>query len=325
MRLRPKVSVVVLNWNGKKFLHNCFESIFNQTYKNYEVILVDNGSTDGSVEYVHNKFPIVKIVENKRNLGFAEGNNIGIRNASGNYIILLNNDIKLNKNFIRELVKVADSNKRIGMVAPKIVYFDTDNIDTIGLRLFKSGLAWDTKDPSKANAVIAPCAGAALYKRKMLDDIKINNEYFDKDFFIYCEDLDLGLRAQARKWKYSYAPKAIIHHLHSATMGKHKDRSVYLSHRNNVWVIIKNFPTKVLIKNFLWITLAQLATVLIYVRKGKTKIILKSKIDAIKGLKKILKKRKKIQYKRKITEYEFQALLDKDLFPRHQINTILKE
>lgn len=318
-----KVSVVVLNWNGEKFLQNCFSSMSKQTYRDYETILVDNGSTDGSVEYVMKNFPKVRVIKNKKNLGFAEGNNVGIRNAKGEYIILLNNDIKLHKDFIKEIVKVADSNRNIGMIAPKMVYFDTDNIDTLGLRIFKSGLSWDTKEPSEVSKCIGPCAGAALYRKKMLEDIKINGDYFEKDFFIYCEDLDLGLRAKAMNWNFGYAPKAIVHHLHSATMRKQKDKSIYLSNRNSIWVIIRNFPTRVLIRNLPWILVAQIASVLVHIKRGKTKVIFKSKFDSFKYLNRVLRKRKIIQSKRKISEKEFQVLLEKTLLPKKQARKIL--
>src|SRR3989338_3853888 len=120
-----KLSVVVLNWNGKQYLNNCLGSLSKQNYKDFEVILVDNGSTDGSVDYVRKNFPKARVIENKKNLGFTIGNNIGIEKSKGRYVFILNNDTKLDKSCLKELVNVMDSNKKIGMVSAKMLFFDS--------------------------------------------------------------------------------------------------------------------------------------------------------------------------------------------------------
>jgi GT2 family glycosyltransferase len=310
-----KVSVIVLNWNGKQFLKDCFSTIFSQDYPDFEVIMVDNGSTDGSQDYVRKSFPKVRLIQNPTNYGFAKANNQGMEIAKGRYIVCLNNDIKLEKNFLSELVHAAEQDRRIGMVAPKMVYFDTPEIDTIGVRLFSSGLSWDTKDESLVAQVVAPCGGAVLYRKEMLEDIKLEGDYFDSDFIIYCEDLDLGLRAVSRGWKYAYCRSAVVHHLHSATMKGKKDMTIRLTHRNNVWVLIKNLPTMTLLKKSVWIILAQLFAILVYLPKGKAILVIKAKFEALGQLKRFLRKRKLIAARRTISRKEFEGFIQKRIFP----------
>jgi GT2 family glycosyltransferase len=311
----PLVSVVVLNWNGLRLLKDCFSSIFSQDFTDYEVILVDNGSTDGSQDYIKKAFPKVRLIRNPENLGFAKANNQGMRAAAGKYIICLNNDIKLDRTFISELVKTADKDRRTGMVAPKMVYFDTDQIDTLGVMLYSSGLSWDVKDEGQAGRIVAPCGGAVLYRKEMLEDIRLEGDYFDSDFFIYCEDLDLGLRALSRGWKCAYSPNAVVHHLHSATMREKKDMTIRLTHRNNIWVLVKNLPTLTIAKKLPWILLAQLMAIVVYIPKGKAGLVLRSKIEALASLRKFLVKRKRIQQRRRIPRKEFEAFIQKKIFP----------
>ncbi len=312
---KPLASVIVLNWNGMQFLKDCFSTIFEQDYPSFEVIMVDNGSGDGSQEYVRKNFPKVILIENPTNYGFAKANNQGIDISKGRYVICLNNDIKLEKNFLSEIVRTAEADKRVGMVAPKMVFFDTDQIDTIGIRLFSSGLSWDTKEESLAGQVIAPCGGAVLYKREMLEDIRLEGDYFDSDFFIYCEDLDLGLRAVSRGWKYAYSRDAVVHHLHSATMKGKKDMTIRLTHRNNVWVLVKNLPLATLIKKSPWILLAQLVAIASYIPKGKGWLVMKAKFEALSSLKRFIRKRKIIQKKRSISKKQFEGYIQRRIFP----------
>jgi len=309
------VSVIVLNWNGKQFLKDCLSTIFDQDYPNFEVIMVDNGSTDGSQGYVKKRFPKLRLIENPTNYGFAKANNQGMDASGGRYVVCLNNDIKLEKDFLSELVKTAESDRKVGMVAPKMVYFDTARIDTIGVRLFSSGLSWDTKDEFLVGQVIAPCGGAVLYKRELLEDIRLEGDYFDSDFIIYCEDLDLGLRAISRGWRYAYSNNAIVHHLHSATIKEKKEMTIRLTHRNNVWVLIKNFPAITLIKKSPWILLAQLITIAAYIPKGKALVVVKAKLEALGSLGRFLHKRRIIQKGRTISRKEFEKSILPQIFP----------
>ena len=197
------------------------------------------------------------------------------------------------------------------MIAPKIVYLDNLRIDSLGLEVLCSGLSKDIKYPKR---IFCPCGCAAVYKKEMLEDIKILGDYFDSDFFIYSEDLDLGFRARLMGWKCMPANKAIVYHAHGGTMKSYSNFSIYLGDRNRIWTLVKNFPGPLIIKYLPFILLLQVATIMKYAIKGKLVIILKAKFDAIKGLAKMLKKRKIIQKKKKIMWKEIDKLITKKVF-----------
>ena len=176
---KPLVSVVVLNLNGLRYLKGCLSSLSKQTATSFEVILVDNGSSDGSAEYVRNNFPSVRLIENKTNLGFAAGNNQGIRMARGKYIATLNNDTEVDSEWLKNLVEVMESDNGLGMCASKIHNFDDPNvIDGVGMLIYPDGMSRargrleeDRGQYSKIEEILLPSACAALYRRKMLDEI----------------------------------------------------------------------------------------------------------------------------------------------------------
>lgn len=245
----PLVSFVIVNLNGESFLFNNLTSVFGQrTKRPFEVILVDNGSTDNSLEIVRKNFPRVTVIENRENLGFAKGNNQGIEAARGKYILTLNNDTELKKGFLQEILKAAEGSAAdVGMWAPKILSLeDKGVIDSAGgLLIYPNGLAKGRgrlcEDLGRYEApeeVFIPSACAALYRKRMLDEIG----GFDEDFFAYCEDTDLGLRARLAGWKTEYVPRAVVYHFYSGTGGRYTPFKAYLVERNHLWVAVKNFP-----------------------------------------------------------------------------------
>ncbi len=234
---------------------------------------------------------------------------MAIKKAKGKYILTLNNDARLQKNSLKELVKVMESDNKIGMVAPKMFLGETKNIDTLGLIMFKSLLPWDCKSESKVKDIICACSGAALYRKKALDDIKIAGEYFDPDFYLYTEDFDLGLRLRLRGWKYAFAPKATVNHLHSATAKKIPDKVIFYTHRNVIWSIAKNVPSNIILRSLGLILLGQFGSLLKYSILGRPGLIISSKFSALRGLPKMLLKRRKIMKRKKISDSEFNKLL----------------
>ena len=320
----PLVSVIIVNWNGLRFLEGCLSSLFNQSYQAFEVIMIDNGSADGSVEFVKSNFPKTVIIENKENLGFSAANNQGIRVAKGKYIATLNNDTKLDKNWLSNLVNLAESSEdRVGMWAPKILSMkEPTKIDSVGgLLIYKDGIARGrgrgTEDKGqfdKVEEILFPSACSALYRKDMLDEVG----YFDEDFFAYCEDTDLGLRGRLAGWKALSAPNAIVYHHYSGSTGRYSEIKAFLVERNHIWLVVKNFPftMAVLIPFYsLWRWIVQL----IHIIRGKgataqfvrdvspAKIafaLLSAYISAIKGLSLILEKRRDIQKKRVVTNRE---------------------
>ena len=289
------ISVIVLNYNGKGFLDGCLTSLASQTYSDFEVIVVDNGSRDGSPEYIEENYPWVRLAKNNENLGFAGGTNVGIRAAKGEFVITLNNDSRADSRFIEELIKpMADP--EVGVCAAKMLFPD-GRINSAGICISRSGAAWDRGmfEPDRGQyefveEVFGACAGAALYRREMLDEIGL----FDEDFFLYLEDVDLAFRARLAGWKCLYVPGARVIHHHGGTAGVGSDLAVYYGNRNIVWYPIKDFPFRLLITSLPFIVARNLAVIPYYALRGQGGVILKSKLDALKGVVKMMEKRKDV-------------------------------
>lgn len=320
----PIISVIIVNFNGLRFLEGNLSSVFGQSYKAFEVILVDNGSADGSVEFVKEKFPAVRLVLNKNNEGFARANNQGIEASRGEFVLTLNNDTVLERDFLEMLAGRARAcDERTGMWAPKILSLkDRAVIDSVGgLLIYKDGLAKgrgrlerDTGQYDRGREAFIPSACAALYRRKMLEEIGL----FDYDFFAYCEDTDLGLRARLSGWKAQSVPEAKVYHHYSGTGGKYTALKAYLVERNRLWVALKNLPAPMVAASFFytfWRFLVQAYGIATGKGAGSrfiegsssfglVKILFKSYYDALKGLPKTLKKRKAVQGKRKASSEE---------------------
>ncbi len=248
-KMNPKTSIIIVNWNGKHYLDTCLSSVFSQTYSNFEIIIVDNASSDGSMEFVRKNYPDVRIIELKKNHGFAGGNNIGIKQVlkdkNVRYIALLNNDTKVDKNWLYELVRIAEGEENIGIAASIIFPMNNTNIDSTNpVNKLKNLHNWLMHiyyrlqyPPSVAHAT------ACLYRREMLEDIGL----FDESFFAYCEDLELSWRAYKKGWKAKYVPSSIVYHEAGGTSKnskKLKREMAFLFARN--WAItVKRHATPV--------------------------------------------------------------------------------
>lgn len=253
----PSVSVIILTWDGKQFLSGCLDSVLKQTLPPTEIILVDNGSRDGSVEFVRERYQdSVKIVENDSNVGFAEGNNRGIRTSCGKYVVLLNNDAQPHPRWLEVMVSLMEENPGAGMCACKIVCaHDPNLIDYAGFLIYRDGtvrsrgrLEEDRGQYSRVEETFAPSGCAALYRRKMLDEIGL----FDPDFFIYGDDSELGFRGRLAGWNVLFAPQALVYHIGSATTGAYSPFKAFLVERNRLWLVIKYFPFSFLLLSPLW-------------------------------------------------------------------------
>ncbi|CAG0971146.1 N-acetylglucosaminyl-diphospho-decaprenol L-rhamnosyltransferase [Methanosarcinales archaeon] len=245
------VSIIVLNWNGKQYLETCLSSLVRQTYKNIEIIFVDNGSSDGSIDFVRNEFPGVVILGHAANLGFAEGVNSGIRISGGEFIATINNDAQADDNWIKSLVEVMESDPGIGCCGSKMLrYYARNIIDSAGIVIYQNGNAYDRgreeKDTGQYDImeeIFGPCAGAALYRREMLDEIGL----FDKEYFAYFEDVDISFRMHLSGWKCIFVPDAIVYHMHSATAKSSSPFKIFFIERNKLWNMWKYFPVKMLL------------------------------------------------------------------------------
>ena len=245
-RLTTRVVVVVLNWNGRQYLGPCLRSILAQEFQDFAVILVDNGSTDGSADLIRVGFPQVRLIENKENLGFAAANNQAIRVSRSEFVATLNNDTEVAPGWLGALVQAMESDPRIGMCASQMLLAGHGGvIDSAGIAVDRAGIAWDLESGNVDRfgemtwtAVFGPCAGAALYRRAMLDDVGP----FDEDFFAYLEDVDLAWRAQWAGWKSILVPEAVVHHAHSGTAKEGSQLKNRLLGRNKIWTLCKNYP-----------------------------------------------------------------------------------
>lgn len=297
-------SVIILNWNGLQHIEECLNSVINQTYENYEIIFVDNASTDASVEFVKTKFPSIKIIVNDKNYGFAKGVNIGIKHAKGEYILLLNNDAIADKNWISELIKAAELNDKIGMVASKILlYTERDKINCTGTSIHTNGAAMlrdyykkDTQS-TEIEEVFGPNGAACLFKRELFKNVG----YYDEDYFMYSEETDLAWRARIAGWKCVYNPRAIAYHKFSVERSL-REFSVRYNLRNTIWTFFKNFSLyyqiRFLPKHIFYLVFF----VVLYFISRKSIVPLKAVFEGLKGLPKIVNKHHEVQRLRKVDD-----------------------
>ena len=294
-----RVSLVIPNWNGLRHLRTCLDAALAQTVSSCEVVLVDNGSTDGSAEFVARNYPQVRILRKEQNLGFAAATNLGIRNTQGDYVATLNNDTEAQPTWLESLVQAMESASDVGMCASKMLFYDRrDIVNSAGIAVDKAGIAWDRDGGATDSAndlqpceIFGPCAGAALYRRAVLDQVGL----FDEDFFSYLEDVDLAWRGQALGWRCMYVPAARVYHVHSATGQEGSPLKNYLLGRNKWWTIVKNYPwpqwlahaPTIMAYDFLAIAWALLSR--------RDWHMLAGRLDALKALPAVLRKRRTIQ------------------------------
>jgi GT2 family glycosyltransferase len=295
------ISVIVVNYNGKRFLEGCLTSLVRQTAKDFEVIVVDNGSDDGSDSDVKTFCPYAFLIKLNDNKGYPAALNRGIEESHGDFILTLNNDTELDPLFIEELLSSSEDEAVVGMWATKMILPD-GRINSTGICISRSGAAWDrgmfeedTGQFDKPGEVFGPCGGAALYRKKMLDDIGI----FDEDFFLFMEDVDIAFRGRLAGWRCLYKPSARVVHQHGGTSVYGSDLAVYNGNRNILWYVVKDFPAGLLIRYLPWIIGRNLGVLLYYSIRGQGMIALKAKIDGVAGLRKMIRKRKYMVRKEK--------------------------
>jgi GT2 family glycosyltransferase len=244
--MAAQVVVIILNWNGRHFLERCLRSLQAQTFREFEIVVVDNGSEDGSVSFLEEHFPEVRVIANQENRGFAAANNQAMCTTDSEFVATLNNDTEAEPNWLEELLRAAEANSQMGAYASKMLFaYQPGMINSAGIALDRAGIAWDwrggeTDDPTEQEPVevFGACAGAALYRRAMLDDIGL----FSEGFFAYLEDVDLAWRARWAGWKALFVPTARVLHFHSGTSGEGSTFKNRLLGRNKIWVIAKNYP-----------------------------------------------------------------------------------
>lgn len=250
--------IIILNWNGREHLDVCLSSVLRMRDVDPRVILVDNGSHDGSVAFARERFPDIEIIETGSNVGFAEGNNVAIRSVLKDrgikYVAVLNNDTEVDQHWLASLTTAMDQDERIGAVAGKMMnYYQKEIIDSTGDFLLPDAFKVVTRGSGehdhgqydRPGECFSARAGAALYRREMLEDICLDGDYFDSHYFAYIEDTDLSIRARLRGWRIVYAPEAVVYHKVSATT---KKMSVLFQRfhtgRNRLYTAIKDLPIR---------------------------------------------------------------------------------
>lgn len=323
----PRFSLIVLNWNGHDLLKGCLSSIAQQTCNDFETLVVDNGSTDESCALVEREFPGMRLIRNDRNLGFCEGNNVAMRQARGEFIVLVNNDAELHPDFLTELAAGCDADPDAGMYATRVLMFDRrDLIDSAGLLVYPDGVCrsrgWlDPDGPvyDEGADVLGPVGCAAAYRRAMLVDIGL----FDERYFAYLEDLDLAMRGQLRGWRCRYVPRALSYHKKSMTSGYHSAFKAHLVERNRIWNAVKLFPLRLLLLSPFYTLVRYAAQAFAavsgrgisssyardYTRVRLAGILLRAYRDAFRELPDVWRERRVIQGRRKVGAFAMYSLM----------------
>jgi GT2 family glycosyltransferase len=310
----PRVTVVIPNWNGERFLSLCLGSLRNQSYRGFETILVDNGSIDGSIDFVKERFPEVSVAPLGENRGIAAAFNAGIEASRTEYVVLLNNDTEQDPGWLEALVGAADHHPEAGLFASRLVDFhDRRVLDGAGDAMRLSGLPYRLGHGEREKGrfdrpgyVFGACAAAALYRRSMLNEVGL----FDEDFVSYCEDGDLSFRAQLAGYRCFYVPGAVVYHMGSAsTGGKRSPTATRLGSRNSFSLLVKNLPLSAVPRVLPFFIAGQLVRLITAASTGSLRAHLEGLAGARRHLPLMLEKRAEIQKRKKISDAEVRRLL----------------
>ncbi len=314
------ISVVIPNWNGKDEIGKCIDSLLTQSLEPH-IIVVENGSTDGSLEFLQKNYPQIELVVNQKNLGFAGGVNSGIQRAldsGAEYIALLNNDAVADKDWLKHLAAVLDEHPKVGIATCKLLNADKSRVDSTGDFYTTWGLPYPRdrnvsaeSAQNKAGEVFGASGGASIYRTSMLREIGL----FDKDFFAYYEDVDISFRAQLAGWKVFYEPKAEAYHQQGVSSNKIKGFTTYQTFKNFPLLFWKNIPGKLMAKILPRFTFAYLSILVSSVFKGRSWPAFKGLIVSLFLLPKKLLERRRIQKNRKVSVGYIESILVSDLPP----------
>lgn len=307
-------SVIVPNWNGAAHLPACLDALQRQTVTDFEVIVVDNGSRDGSLALLARDYPEVQVIALPKNVGYAGGCNAGLRVARGETLVLLNNDTEVSSSWLAELLSALERYPDAGMATPKVLLWeDRSRLHTAGDYVRTSGIpdsrgVWQPDDGQfdREEYVFGAAGVAPAYRRKMLDDIGL----FDADFMSYCEDVDLSWRAQIAGYRCIYVPHSVLYHKVSAT-GSGPIRSFYVA-RNTIWTLVKNLPTALWQEHRSQIAAAQWQrfTAALHAWRGvAARATIRGQLAGLASIPCILSKRRKIQSARRVDDTYLNSLL----------------
>jgi GT2 family glycosyltransferase len=311
----PSVTVVIVNWNSGAHLAKCLNHLMQQSLPPTRILVMDNASDDGSVEHAQ-QIPEVTVRLLGANLGFAVANNLALSECDTDFVALLNPDAFPEQDWLLQLMLAASTYTEVAVFGSRQMIHELPSlVDGLGDIYHISGLVWrdgynrlHRMEDNCSYEVFSACACAALYRR----DVLVKTGGFDEDYFCYVEDIDLGFRIRLAGYTCLYVPDAVVHHIGSATSGgPRSDFSVYYGHRNIVWTFIKNMPGALL-----WTLLPlhialNLITLVYFSIRGQGNVIWQAKLDAIKGIPKMWRKRRKIQTERRASLKDIWRVLDK--------------
>ena len=309
------VAVLIVNYNSGGLLTRCLEALTRQTRRDFHVVVVDNGSRDGSADGIDGRYPNVALVRAGANLGFAAGNNLALRHVRGaRWIALLNPDAFPEPDWLAQFVSAAEREQGYSFFGCRMLLADTPEfLDGTGDAYHVSGASWrrdhgvaaqrGVKEPGE---IFAPCAAAALYSRAALEEV----EGFDERYFCYHEDVDLAFRLRLRGHRARYVPQAVVHHVSSGITGRRSDFATYHGHRNLVWTYVKDMPGILF-----WLLLPlhlglNLVSIAVCALRGQLGVILRAKRDALAGLPAAIRQRREIQAQRKAGIGSLLAVMD---------------
>lgn len=286
------ITVVIPNYNGKEFLKECFDSLKAQNV-DLKVVVVDNGSSDGSAGFIKNNYPEFNLIINNENKGFAAAVNQGINSTDTEYVFLMNNDVVLRENCLLNLKECIEKDLNIFAASSKMIqYNDKDKIDNAGDEYTllgwtnKVGNGKSTELYNEEREIFSACAGASLYRRNVFDEIGC----FDENFFAYMEDVDMSYRARIHGYKCMYCPDAQVYHIGSATTGsKYNSFKIRLAARNNIYVPYKNMPVPQLALNMIFLIPGFLIKYLFFLKQNHGSDYIGGLKDGLNSLDKISK------------------------------------
>ncbi len=312
--MKIRLSIVIPNYNGRKFLPACLRSIRGQTLPDYSIIVVDNGSTDGSRELLKREFPEVRVISMGTNTGFSRAINAGIQSASTPYIFLLNNDTELPRDTLEKLVSAAENKKEFSFFVPKMLSYHQRNIlDGAGDGYLRGGAGYrlgtledDGDFYNHEGPVFGACAAAVLYRRSLFEKVGL----FDEDFFAYLEDVDLNLRINRAGLQGYYLPCAVIYHIGSATSGsKINAFTVSLSTRNSFFILFKHYQLSLFLRLLPVIVIYQFCWLLFVVKKRQVAAWGRGISQALRGVMRMRRKHVTIRANDRLTTSELNECL----------------
>lgn len=313
----PLLTVAVLSYDGRHLLEVILPSLARQSFRDFEVVLVDNGSRDDTVPWVQEHWPEIEIVSLPQNIGVTAALNVCARSGRGELVGLFNNDLELDGNCLGELVSALNAHPESGWAGAKLMDFEQrDVLDGAG-----DVFTWaatggrrghgerDRGQYDEPRAIFGACGGAALYRRSAL--ARVGD--FDEDFFAFYEDVDWNLRAQLAGFSCRYVPSAVVYHMGSATIGRGlSDFTRYHLWRNALWIIAKDLPAGALVRHAHQLVLGQLVNLAVALRDRKLAIWLRVWRDALRGLPGALRKRRDVQARRTIDPSALEAVVGVD-------------